>query len=363
MSSISTLPIALLKKSVDFRSIAIINLISLVLSGTTGVTLAILDFGVYALVAQYYVQYITTSISVWFFIQWRPIWSYKHGFSINSIKQIWKFSSNLFYAGLLDTVFTRIDVMVIGKIFSASTLGFYTRSVGFYNLIIRYSSSSISQVFFPVISKMQDDIDGIRILIIKGFHAIGFTIFFLLFFFYLTADEFIVIFLSEKWLQSSEYFKILLLSAFSYPLSATMMNVLTGLGNSKVYFRIELVKKFMFLITYVVGFQFGIIEFLYGLIINRTIATFINMHYGAKQINLSIFEILKTIINYVIFGFIAYYTSYFSFNYLPETSVLLISFIYKGGIFTLAYIGLNFGFRQNGLMLLLETAKKLKKKI
>ncbi len=204
--------------------------------------------------------------------------------------------------------------MIIGKLFSATVLGYYSRSVSFYNLIVRYSSSSIAQVFFPVISRIQDDVDSVRNLTMKSLHAIGFTIFFLIGFFYLISDEFILILLSEKWMQSSIYFKILLLSSFSRPIGVTMVNVLTGMGNSKTHFRIEILKKLLLLITYIIGFQFGVIGFLYSLIGNRFIATIVNIYYGGKEIKLAFFKIVNALAGYLLLGLIAFFITFFAPN-------------------------------------------------
>lgn len=357
--SLSIIPRALLKKKVNFKSISIINMIGLVFSGTIGIVSALNGFGLFALVIQYIAEAIISAIVVWFFVKWRP----SADFSLKSIRPIWAFSINLFYAGILDVVFNRADIMIIGKIFSAATLGFYTRAIGFYRLIIRYSSDSISQIFFPVFSQIQEDLIEIKRLVIKSFHIISFVIFFLIGFFHLVSDEFIILLLTDKWIQTSEYFKILLLSAFAYPLSITMMNVLTGLGKSKVYLRIEFAKKGLLLLSYVIGFQFGIVGFLYALIINRLLSTIINIYYGGKEINARLLEFARIIIIYILPSITSYLIAFGFASWLNFESDFLISFMIKGFLFTLIYILYNSYFKQPGFEIAIGLISKFKKAI
>ncbi len=49
-------------------------------------------------------------------------------FSFKALKQLWGFGFRMFLAGLLDAVFSRLDFLIIGKIFSASTLGYFQRA-------------------------------------------------------------------------------------------------------------------------------------------------------------------------------------------------------------------------------------------
>mgnify|MGYP001799355676 CR=1 FL=1 len=363
LGSFSVLPLAILKRQVNFKSIAIINFIAVIIAGATGLTLAYSDYGVYALVAQSLIQYAILSIAAWFFVDWRPVLNYATHFDLKSIGDIWKFSSNLFYSSLLDAVVTRLDVLIIGKLFSAATIGFYTRAVSFYNLIVRYSSSSLAQVFFPVISKIQDDKEAVRQLTLKSVHVVSFAIFLLIGATYLVSDEVFLVLLSAEWLEASAYFKIILLSAYSRPLGATMVNVLIGLGNSKTHLKIEVVKKFLLFLAYLVGFQFGLIGFLYSLIFSRAISTVINVIFASRAMGMRFTVFIVAILKYAILGAVTYFAVRLAIDSLGDLEGVIVQLLLKGSLFVLVYFALNYVVKMPGLEVLLSLVKRLKNRV
>jgi teichuronic acid exporter len=62
-----------------------------------------------------------------------------------------------FFNQILGQVTRRIDILFIGKVFSPTTLGFYSRAATFNQLFVQYSSGTVGKVFFPVLSSIQDD--------------------------------------------------------------------------------------------------------------------------------------------------------------------------------------------------------------
>ena len=98
-------------------------------------------------------------------------------------------------------------------------------------------------VLFPVLSKIQDDLPRLQLIVLKALHILCFVVFFLLGGLYLVSEELIVFLYSEKWLPSVHYMQLLLLSAFGYPLSALLVNILSSRGNSKDFLRLEILKK------------------------------------------------------------------------------------------------------------------------
>ena len=363
LGSFSVLPLAILKRNVDFKSVAIINFIAVIIAGTVGLIFAYSDFGVYALVGQSLIHYIILSIATWFFTDWRPVLNFTTHFDLKSIASIWKFSSNLFYSSLLDAVVTRLDILIIGKLFSAATIGFYTRAVSFYNLIVRYSSSSLAQVFFPVISKIQEDKEAVRQLTLKSVHVVSFAIFLLIGTAYLVSDEVFLILLSAEWLEASAYFKIILLSAYSRPIGATMMNVLIGLGNSKAHLKIEVIKKLLLFTAYLVGFQFGLLGFLYSLIFSRAVSTVVNIVYASKAMNMHYALFIMTILKYAALGLAAYFAVLLAINSLEQVEGVVVQLLVKGSLFTLVFFVLNFAFKMPGLKVLLNVVKRMKNRL
>ena len=167
---------------------------------------------------------------------------------------------------------------------------------------------------------------------------------------YLISEELIVLLFTEKWLPSVKYFKILVLSGFSYPISALLVNVLVGRGNSKAFLRLEIVKKVVFSTNLVVGFIWGIEGYLYGLIMASTLAVFLNVVFAAKEIKLPKSSLIKPVIVQMFIALMAVLSvtqlnaaitlKYGSLSTILEYGIFIMLLL-KGIVFTVTYVALS----------------------
>lgn len=283
---------ALLRKRLNYARLSKINLVASLMSGSAGVLLAFYGVGVWSLVVQSLSQGIIYSLSIWWLSDWKPSMM----FSFKALFQLWTFGFRLFLSALLETIFTRMDTIIIAKLFTPAALGFYNRAKSLDQMVVSYSSASIMSVLFPLLSKVQRDIPRFQNIIVRALGVIVFLTFLLLGELYLVAHEIIIMLFGEKWLQSVEYFKILALSGFGFPVSALLVNVLSSRGNSKAFLRLEIYKKIIFSINLSIGFVWGIEGYLYGLILVMLLGVFLNVQFVSKEIFLPKSSLIKPIV-------------------------------------------------------------------
>lgn len=272
---------AMLVKKMAFIHLSKINIISSFISGVIGVSFAFLDYGVWSLVMQYYSAAIIRQILLWNQTKWLP----KFQFSWVVIRPLWHFSKNLFISSILNDIFIRIDIFIIGKLFSPASLGFYSRGKSLNQLISTYSSSSLTTVLFPALSKIQDNLEMVKKKVIDFFQLAALISFFLGGLLYITAQDIIVLMFTDKWMETVPYFQIMVLTTFAHPLSAIILTPLTSLGRSDVFLKLEIMKKILFTFTYVFGFSYGIKGFLYAMLFSQIIGVSLNGYYSGKIIN------------------------------------------------------------------------------
>jgi O-antigen/teichoic acid export membrane protein len=92
------------------------------ISGIIGIAMAVADFGVWSLVAQQVSNSFFQTVFLWFFNPWRP----SLFFSFQSLQEMFGFGSRLLASGLLNQIFDSLYYVVIGRMFSAAALGFFT---------------------------------------------------------------------------------------------------------------------------------------------------------------------------------------------------------------------------------------------
>lgn len=292
INAFSSVQATKLRKELNYVALTKANFTASFVSGLIGVFIALYGGGVWSLVALTLSRGLIFNIYTWIVSKWFPSLL----FSFKALSYLWGFGFHMFLSGLLDTVFTRLDVLIIGKLFTPATLGFFDRAKSLDQMIVYYSSGSLMSVLFPVLSKVQNDLPRFQSIIIKALGVISFIVFLLLGTMYLVAGELIVLLFSEKWLPSVEYFKLLLLSGFAYPVSALLVNVLSSRGNSKAFLHLEIYKKIVFGINLVIAFMWGIEGYLYGLVLASTLAVYLNVMFASKEISLPKISFIQPVI-------------------------------------------------------------------
>lgn len=337
---------AMLIKKMAFIHLSKINIISSFISGIIGVSFAFLNYGVWSLVIQYYSGAIIRQILLWNQTKWLP----KFQFSYIVIRPMWHFSKNLFISSILNDIFIRIDVFIIGKLFSPASLGFYSRGKSLNQLISSYSSASLTSVLFPALSKIQHDLVMVKKKVIDFFQLAALISFFLGGLLYVTAQDIIVLMFTDKWLQTVPYFQIMVLTTFAHPLSAIILTPLTSLGRSDVFLKLEIMKKILFTFTYVFGFSYGISGFLYAMLFSQIIGVSLNGYYSGKIINWGLKEQWLIMFTNALFSVIGAALLFF---FLPNDIINnhLLHLLLSTFIYTSYYILINYAFKTKGYML------------
>jgi O-antigen/teichoic acid export membrane protein len=283
-NSFCIVQIALLKKKLDFKVLSLSNMLAGIIGGVCGVVAALMDYGVYSLVIQNIVTAVLVTIFLWSAADWKP----DLRFSFHEIKKLAGFSTYVFVDRFLSTVFQRLDIIVIGKVLSPVTLGFYTRAVSLNNQVTSYSSSSISKVFFPVLSSLQDEDEKFKRIYFKVVSIVCFISFGLTGVLYILGEDIIITLFGEKWMPSVVIFQILIISACNYPLSSLMVNAFMSKGRSKENLYIGLFRKSIRIVPLYLAYKYGIIAFVIGVVIVSYFLTFTNMVFLKKYTNLSL---------------------------------------------------------------------------
>lgn len=301
INGINLVPSAILYKRLQFKLNSILNIVSSCIGGTVGIIMAYKGYGVYSLVAQSMITSLIIMITNFIYAKWLP----SILFSLSSIKPLWSYGSRMFASGLLDNVYVRLDVFIIGRIFTVSTLGFYTRAQSMDNFVRQLSVNSIMGALFPYIAKHQDDRHFLRDLYQRYLHIISFVSIALSGTLFLVAKYLFLILFTPKWLYSADLFKLMSVIGFAWPVSSLMCNIISGVGNSRAFLQLEVYKKLLFLPVYFFGFLFGLKGFLYFFIVANFVSVALNAVFVTREIAISVWHQLKIIGSYFAIAVIA----------------------------------------------------------
>ena len=184
-----------LTKRLDFKLQTRISIISSIISGIVGITLALNGFGVWSLVYKSLVEYSLSSGLLWFLNKWRP----SVIFSKKSFRELFGFGFKLMLRGLIYTLFNNVYYAVIGKYFSTATLGYYTKAEQFSNLPSSNINKVVNRVTYPSLSELQEDRIELKKVYKKMFTTLVFITSALMILLCALAEPVIITLIGEKW--------------------------------------------------------------------------------------------------------------------------------------------------------------------
>jgi len=330
------------KIEMNFKAIAQVVVIANLLSSVVGISLALLGFGVWALVGQIIGIYTFRTILFWMKSSWRPSFV----FSMKSFKALFNFGSKLLLSGLISQTFENIYMLVIGRMFSATALGFYAQARKFQQVPVATLAQVVGNVTFPAFSKIQDENERLRVGFRKLIKLLVFINFPLMIGLAIIAKPLLVLILGVKWLPSVPYFQLLCIAGMIYTLHASNLNILKVKGRSDLFLYLEIIKKGIVVIAIIVGLNWGIIGLVVGQICTSFISFFINAFYTGKLIGYTIPQQIKDVSQAFIITLIM--ASIMSIGWLFEDQYLTLSYQILSGISI--YLLLAFATKQEAVM-------------
>lgn len=292
LNSLAVVQRALLTVRIDFKTQAKASLSAAVISGCIGIVLAYCGFGVWSLVVQQLLNLSVNTLLLWIFSKWRPI----AVFSWKSFHELFAFGSKLLASGLLDTLYRNIYPIVIGKLFSASSLGHYTRAHQFSEFPSSNVTGIIQRVTYPILCGIQDETERLEAVYRKFLKLSAFIIFPLMIGLSAVARPFIDIALGAQWGFCGQLLKIICFAMMWYPIHAINLNLLQVKGRSDLFLRLEIIKKILGITVLCITAPFGLVVMCYGQIFNSIVALVINTYYTGKLINVGFIRQMKDLL-------------------------------------------------------------------
>jgi O-antigen/teichoic acid export membrane protein len=357
INSFQMVQVADLTRRLNFKVQFSVILPAALLSGVIAISMALMGFGIWSLVAQILASALASTALYWFVNEWRP----SIDFSVASLREMFSFGSKLFISGLIDTVFNNLYVIFIGKFFSATVLGYYYFAQQIEVFAVSQLSGAIQIVSYPALAILQDDDISLKAFYRKIIQVVTYIVFPCMIALAVLAEPLFHLLLKEDWLPAVPYLQLLCLVGLLYPLHAINLNILKVKGRSDLFLYLEIVKFIMNVIVLLFSVQYGIFGILIGQIILSVLEYIPNSYFSIKLIDYSALEQLRDFIPTLLVA-----TAMGFFMYILGLVLPLDGFVYLlvVGLYGLMfYVTINYMLKiQAQLMLILIIREKYFKK-
>lgn len=281
-----------LTKQIDFKTQTKVTFISSLLSGVIGIIMALVGCGVWSLVGQMLSYQSLRTMLLWRNNRWIP----NLFFSINSFKDMFTYGWKIMAVDIINSIWSELYQVVVGKFYSPTTLGQYTRAKHFSQFLSNSLTGVVRQVSFPVMSNIQDERERLVSAIRRIIRLTMFLSAISLFVLGAVSEPLLYCLVGPKWHEASLYMPIICISSSLFPLHAINLNILEVQGRSDLFLGIEIVKKLLIFIPLYVGTVVGIMPMLWINILISVISFFLNSFYTGKLLGYNSWMQIKDIL-------------------------------------------------------------------
>lgn len=316
ISGLKNVQQAYVSRTMQFKKFFFSTLGGTIASAFAGIGLAYAGLGVWAIVAQKLVNLTVDTLVLWITVKWRP----KFIFSIERLKSLLSFGWKLLVSALLDTVYTNLRQLVIGRIYTTSELAYYNQGVKFPEIIAANINTSIDSVLLPTMSQEQDAKTKVKGMTRRAIKISTYVMAPLMMGLTFCAHSVVGLVLTDKWLPSVFYMQIFCITFMFYPIHTANLNAIKALGRSDLFLKLEIAKKVVGLILLISTMWFGVKVMALSMLVSSLTSQIINTFPNKKLLNYGYTEQLKDILPAiglaVVMGIIIYPIQHLGLSYL-----------------------------------------------
>ena len=264
--------------SLNFKTKAKINFIAVFISGVVAIICTLNNQGYWALAYQALTRAICYLLIIISYARWYPA----AGASWSSFKRLFSFGSRLTLAGLLSVISGNLASLLIGRQFDAQILGYYSQGKKYPELLSTTVTAVLQRVTFPILSQIHDNPNRLLQIYRRVLRITGFIIIPTMACFAITAEPFVRVILTDKWLMAVPVMEGLCLVAMFTPINAINLNLLASIGRTDLFLKVDALKVPLSILITMLTVPYGLTTVVIGQIILKLLSFILNTYYPGK---------------------------------------------------------------------------------
>ena len=274
-----------------FALLSKVVFVASLVSGVVAVVMAVMGWGIWALVAQRLLMMGIKALAFWSIRRWRS----DAPLSLASLRAMAPFSLRLLATDLIASVYNNVAQLFIGKIHNTSMLGYYSQAQKLKDLPVISTVQAVQGVTFPALSQIKDDDTKFSAGYLRISEMLAFVVFPLMLGMVAVAEDMFLLLLGDKWMPTVPYFEILALSGLFYPLGVVSYNVLKSRSDGAVIVRLEIVKRIIQTLILAVTIPMGVTAVAWGVTAMAAVEWLLNTATSMRYLSCDFGALLRRI--------------------------------------------------------------------
>lgn len=283
---------ALLERDSNFRVIAAIESTSSFLALVVALVVAYNGGGVYSLIVQSVLMTFLTSVALWLKSPWRPSLIFRR----DALHEVGSYSGGMAGYQLTSYVFRNADSFLIGRMLGVTVLGVYSLAYKIMLFPVQNISWVTSRALFPVMSRMQTDLDAMNVLCKRALVFVSFVTAPLMFGLVGSSDVFVQLLFSSQWHQIGSLLVPLAIVGYSQVIVGVTGPVFMALGRTRLLFLLAIVNAAIHFSAYFLGAYInGAIGLSWAYLLASFFMALPTYYLCARELKVGAFSFVKTL--------------------------------------------------------------------
>ena len=328
------------QKKLEFSFISKIGIIGNALVFLTTVLFCLLGFGIYALIFPILIRGVFTAIV--FSIAGRKQFKVQFHFNMAEIKDFFKIGIYDTGAQLMDYLSYKIDVILVGRFFGLEVLGLYNMGKELSLKVMKMIAPIINSVAIPILSKLQNEPDKIKLNYSRILAFVGFINIPILIALSIFSEEVVNIFFSEKYANAATFVRILAFWGIFASIGNPAGNLVVAKGRTDISFHWTIIRFICAPITIYIASFFEVEAIAYSQVVLQLVFFLIYWYMMIRPLSgLSLFEYVGSFSNSIVCAIIASVPTLI-FAMIVTLESQLVYLIIGCAIFALTYLTFSY---------------------
>ena len=355
VSGLKNVQQAYVSRNMQFKRFFYSSVGGVVFSAVLGIALAKAGCGVWALVAQQLSNVAVNTAILWITVKWRP----KKMFSRERLKGLLSFGWKLLVSALLDTGYSNLRNLIIGKVYSTADLAYYDQGDKFPKVIVTNINTSIDSVLLPSMSSEQDDRERVKNMTRRAIKTSTYIMAPLMMGLAFCAEPVVTLVLTEKWLPCVPFLRIFCITYMFWPVHTANLNAIKAMGHSDWFLKLEIIKAVFCLAALLATVNFGVTAIAYSALFTSAASQIINAWPNKKLLGYGYLEQVRDFAPGILLAVAMGVCVYFIGCIPLPTAVTLVIQVVSGAVI---YFGASYVLKLEEFKYLLGMVKSFRKK-
>ena len=306
-TGLSTQHLAILKRNMQFKKLAINDISASLIGNIIPIFLAWRGWGYWALVAKWVIWPLSTTVGAWIFCGWWPGLPARN----SGVRPLIKYAIHVYGNFAMSYLRRNLDKILIGRYFGTQQLGYYDRSYHLSSMLPTQIVGPLNNVALSTFSRLADDPAKYRHHYLQVISILAFIGMPLSAALSLSSADVILLLLGPQWHEAGRIFL-----AFGLSIGVMVIYITHGwlhlsLGTPDRWFRWSIMEFIVTVLCFVIGLPFGA----FGIAVAFTVSFYIllcpALWYAGKPIKLKVSSVLSNLWRYYLAALLSGFLCWF----------------------------------------------------